>query len=400
MLSAISETNINKKKSPVMLNQKLSSRNNKSMNFTKANTSARHQKKKKINLVGTNNQEFLYRLKKRQQLNSLKEKSNKVSAYMNNFEKSYKSLNINFNSIHNNAMIANLAKINFRKSIMVRHKLRNLDKMNEEFDREYYKFDINLNSQSRKIYEDKVDLEYQKRIKRENQIRKEKFKAESIKIMNILFKKNNEEGGSFSDYKKNKKLNELKSSINYICGTDPKKKNGQNSHNTISHYNEAIKSPSFIREKNKNGNFTPSVRYDKSNVFFSKKYELVQEIMDKDKKYIDQIFSTIQVSPLKKKNRKYKMKVKNPIFKTELNESQKDSTNNKDSPIKITEVLNMAKTISNEKNYSDKNVIKNSKFQSTKSLNNGKLNSETVFTHRVRSKYFLTNSPKKKNDPS
>ena len=400
MLSAISETNINKKKSPVMLNQKLSSRNNKSMNFTKANTSARHQKKKKINLVGTNNQEFLYRLKKRQQLNSLKEKSNKVSAYMNNFEKSYKSLNINFNSIHNNAMIANLAKINFRKSIMVRHKLRNLDKMNEEFDREYYKFDINLNSQSRKIYEDKVDLEYQKRIKRENQIRKEKFKAESIKIMNILFKKNNEEGGSFSDYKKNKKLNELKSSINYICGTDPKKKNGQNSHNTISHYNEAIKSPSFIREKNKNGNFTPSVRYDKSNVFFSKKYELVQDIMDKDKKYIDQIFSTIQVSPLKKKNRKYKMKVKNPIFKTELNESQKDSTNNKDSPIKITEVLNMAKTISNEKNYSDKNVIKNSKFQSTKSLNNGKLNSETVFTHRVRSKKFMTNSPKKKHDPS
>ena len=161
MLSAISETNIKKKKSPVMLNQKLSSRNNKSMNFTKANTSARHQKKKKINLVGTNNQEFLYRLKKRQQLNSLKEKSNKVSSYMNNFEKSYKSLNINFNSIHNNAMIANLAKINFRKSIMVRHKLRNLDKMNEEFDREYYKFDINLNSQSRKIYQDKVDLEYQ-----------------------------------------------------------------------------------------------------------------------------------------------------------------------------------------------------------------------------------------------
>ena len=99
MLSAISETNINKKKSPVMLNQKLSSRNNKSMNFTKANTSARHQKKKKINLVGTNNQEFLYRLKKRQQLNSLKEKSNKVSAYMNNFEKSFFPIKVKDNLI-------------------------------------------------------------------------------------------------------------------------------------------------------------------------------------------------------------------------------------------------------------------------------------------------------------
>ena len=400
MLSAISEINIKKNKSPVMLNQKLSSRNNKSVNFTKANTSARRPKKKKFNLVGTNNQEFLYRLKKRQQLNSLKEKSNKVSAYMNNFEKSYKSININLNSIHNSAMIANLAKINFKKSIMVRHKLRNLDKMNEEFDREYYKFDLNSNNESRKIYQDKVDLEYQKRIKRENQIRKEKFKAESIKIMNILFKNNNEEGGSFSDYKKNKKLNELKSSINYICGTDTKNKNGKKSHNTISHYNEAIKSPSFIREKNKNGNFSPSVRYDKSNIFFSKKYELVQDIMDKDKKNKDQIFNTIQVSPMKKKKRKYKIKVTNPIFKTELNESQKDSTNNKDSPIKITEIQNMAKTISNETNYLDKSGIKNSKFQSTKNLNNSKLNSEKVFTHRIRSKKFMTNSPKKKQDPS
>lgn len=404
MLSAISETNIRKKNSPVMLNQKLSSRNNKSVKFTKANTSSRPPRTKKFNLVGTNNQEFLYRLKKRQQLNSLKEKSNKVSAFMNNFEKSYKSININLNSLHNSAMIANLAKINFQKSIMVRHKLRNLDKMNEEFDREYYKFGLNLDSQSRKMYEDKVDLEYQKRIKRENQIRKEKFKAESIKIMNILFKNNNEEGGSFSDYKKNKKLNELKSSINYICGTDPKKRKSQNSHNTISHYNEVIKSPSFIREKNKNSNFTPSVRYDKSNIFFSKKYELVQDMMDKDKKCIDQIFSTIQVSPLKKKKRKYKMKIKNPIFKTELNESQKDSTNNKDSPIRITEVLKVAKTISNEneneKNYSEKNVIKNTKMQSTKNIINDKLNSETVFTHRVRNKKFMTNSPKKNRHPS
>jgi hypothetical protein len=315
---------------------------------------------------------------------------------MNNFEKSYKSININLNSIHNSAMIANLAKINFRKSIMVRHKLKNLDKMNEEFDREYFKFDLNLDNQNKKLYQEKIDLEYQKRIKRENKIRKEKFKAESIKIMNILFKKDNEEGGSFSDYKKNKKLNELKSSINYICGTDPKKKN---SHNTISHYNEVIKSPSFIREKNKNTNFTPSVRYDKSNVFFNKKYELVQDIMDKDKKYIEHIFNTIQISPFKNKKRKYKMKVKNPLFKTEQNESQKDSTNNKESPIKITEDHNVSKTISNEKNNSDKNLIKNSKFQSTKNINIEKLNTESVFTHRVRSKKFMTNSPKKKRNP-
>ena len=397
MLSIVSEKNIKKKKSPIMLNQKLSSRNDKSSNFTKANTSSRRPPKKKLNLVGTSNQEFLYRLKKRQQLNSLKEKSNKVSAYMNNFEKSYKSLNIDLNSIKNNAMIANLAKINFKKSIMVRQKLRNLDKMNEEFDKEYYKFDLNFDNQSRKLYQEKVDLEYQNRIKRENQIRKEKFKAESVKIMNILFKKDNEEGGSFSDYKKNKKLNELKSSINYICGTDTKKRNN---HNTISHYNEAIKSPSFIREKNKNANFTPSVRYDRSKVYFNKKYELVQEKMDKDKKFIDQIFSTIQVTPLKKKKRKYKIKIKNPLFKTEVNESQKDSSKNRDSPIKITEVQKVAKTIANEKNNSDKNVIKNTKFQSTKNINFDQLNTESVFTHRAINKKFMTNSPKKKQNPS
>ena len=340
MLAPISEFEAKKTKKIKIVNQKMKSRNIKEQNIKRSNTLSKHYHKKRMSLVGTNNQEFLYNLEKKQKLNSLKDRSNKVSSFMNKLGQSIKTFNISLNSNTNSLMVANLTNISFKRSISIKHKLKNLDRMNDQFDREYSKFNINLNlakNYNYKYKSNEKDIEYEKRIKKENLQRKANFKAESIKILNILFKKFGEEKSIFS-YKQNKKLSELKSSIDYVCGTDSrdKKKNNKNNPSKVSHYSNTIKSPSFIREKSKNASFTPSVRYNKSNVYYNKKYELVQEIMDKDKKFIEKIYKTIQASPKKKTNLKFKMKLKNPICQTEYNKSNSPNKLLSESPIKIT----------------------------------------------------------------
>ena len=338
MLAPISEFDAKKTKKIKIVNQKMKSRNIKEQNFKRSNTLSKNTHKERIRLVGTNNPEFLYNLEKKQKLNSLKEKSNKVSSFMNKLEQSIKTFNISLTSNTNSLMVANLTKINFKRSISIKHKLKNLDRMNDQFDKEYSKFNINLNlAKNYNKKSNEKSKEYEKRIKKENLQRKANFKAESIKIMNILLKKFGEDK-SISSYKQNKKLSELKSSIDYVCGIDSreKKKNNKNNPSKVSHYSNAIKSPSFIREKSKNASFIPSVRYNKSNVYYNKKYELVQEIMEKDKKSIEKIYSTIQASPKKKTNLKLKMKVRNPICQTEYNNSNSPNKLISDSPIKIT----------------------------------------------------------------
>ena len=338
MLAPISEFEAKKTTKIKIVNQKMKSRNIKEENIKRSNTLSKHNHKERMSLVGTKNQEFLYNLEKKQKLNSLKEKSNKVSSFMNKLGQSIKTFNISLNSNTNSLMVANLTNISFKRSISIKHKLKNLERMNDQFDREYSKFNINLNLA--KNYNNKSNeksKEYEKRIKKENLQRKANFKAESIKILNILYKKFGEEKSIYS-YKQNKKLNELKSSIDYVCGTDSreKKKNNKNNPSKVSHYSNAVKSPSFIREKSKNASFTPSVKYNKSNVYYNKKYELVQEIMEKDKKYIEKVYNTIQASPKKKTNLKFKMKLRNPVCQTEYNKSNSPNKLISESPIKIT----------------------------------------------------------------
>ena len=338
MLAPISEFEAKKTTKIKIVNQKMKSRNIKEENVKRSNTLSKHYHKERMSLVGTKNQEFLYNLEKKQKLNSLKEKSNKVSSFMNKLGQSIKTFNISLNSNTNSLMVANLTNISFKRSISIKHKLKNLERMNDQFDREYSKFNINLNlARNYKNKSNEKSKEYEKRIKKENLQRKANFKAESIKILNILYKKFGEEKSIYS-YKQNKKLNELKSSIDYVCGTDSreKKNNNKNNPSKVSHYSNAVKSPSFIREKSKNASFTPSVKYNKSNVYYNKKYELVQEIMEKDKKYIEKVYNTIQASPKKKTNLKFKMKLRNPVCQTEYNKSNSPNKLISESPIKIT----------------------------------------------------------------
>ena len=338
MLAPISEFEAKKTTKIKIVNQKMKSRNIKEENVKRSNTLSKHYHKERMSLVGTKNQEFLYNLEKKQKLNSLKEKSNKVSSFMNKLGQSIKTFNISLNSNTNSLMVANLTNISFKRSISIKHKLKNLERMNDQFDREYSKININLNlARNYKNKSNEKSKEYEKRIKKENLQRKANFKAESIKILNILYKKFGEEKSIYS-YKQNKKLNELKSSIDYVCGTDSreKKNNNKNNPSKVSHYSNAVKSPSFIREKSKNASFTPSVKYNKSNVYYNKKYELVQEIMEKDKKYKEKVYNTIQASPKKKTNLKFKMKLRNPVCQTEYNKSNSPNKLISESPIKIT----------------------------------------------------------------
>lgn len=327
-----SEKNMKKKLS----NQKTRYRNSKQSLLQKANTntSSKPSLKEKIDLVGQRTSTFLYNMKKRQTLNILKEQTRKVSVYMNKLGNSFKAINFSINRESNPLMISNLTNVNFRRSLFIRKQLRNIDKMNVEFDKEYNPLNLIVDTNNKyKNYElSEIDEEYKDKIKKEKKIRDENFKNESMKIFNILFKKNRIDG-AFSDYKKNKKLNELKSNIDYVCGVEENEqtKNKPKDPSKVPHYTIQLKSPSFIREKSKNASFTPSIKYNKSKIYFSKKYELSQERIDKSKKLFEKLNNTIQISP--KKPIKYKIKSNNIILKTEQN-INKNSSKYLFSPIK------------------------------------------------------------------
>ena len=318
-----------------IINQKIKFRNHQNNSTPlKASNSTNNNINEQIDKASPRTNTFLYNIQKRKKLNELKEKSHKVSVFMNNLEESLHTFNRNINSKSNPLMISNLTKISFRRSVFIRNKLRNIDKLNKEFDREYNNY-INLNPDNKYKYKQKnlkiINEIEEDRIEKEKKLRDENFKEESVKIFKLLFKKDDQEE-LLSDYKKNKKLNELKSSIDYVCGVEEKGQygNNQNESGKIPHYTIPAKSPSFIREKSKNASFTPTVKYNKAKVYFSKKYELSQDKIIQSKKYIEKINKTIQVSP--KEKPRQKLKGRKIIFKNEQNKT--DYEFNIFSPIK------------------------------------------------------------------
>ena len=397
-ISTKSQKNLKNK----LLTQKTKFRNSKGSFLPKASTSLKPTLKEKVDLVGQRTSTFVYNMKKRQKLNTLKEQTNKVSVYMNKLGNSFKAFNNSLNSGSNQLMVSNLTNINFKRSLYIRNQLRNIDRMNRDFDREYNP--MNLNQEGNYKYSNydlkQIDEVYEEKINREKKIREKNFRTESTKIFNLLFKKNSEDE-VLSDYKRNKKLNELKSNIDYVCGVDDKSqsKNKQNDPNKIPHYTIPIKSPSFIREKSKNVSFTPSVKYNKSKVYFCKKYELSQDKICKSKYLFEKLDSTIQISPKKKID--YKIKPKNIIIKTEEN----NNNNYIISPIK--KAYNKEKEISKAENllYKDNNSINS--YKTINSANNNdnlpeiktKEYRDTIIKTLPNRNTILTFSPKLRNHP-
>ena len=219
-----------------------------------------HNSRNKSNsLPATNNMQIIYETIKRQKLNELKDRTRRVSQIMETIGETYNVKNHNLKMIKADLLNQNLTKINYRRSLLITKKLKDINKLNAEFDEEYlnqknafneYKGnhydssseDINDNSNS---HHNNLDSEFD-------------FTSEQRRIFKILFRKNDQsDNRPFSDYKKNKKLKDLKSNIEYVCGIKLDDDNSQNKTETLnsilnknSHYFIPKRNPRFMIKLN------------------------------------------------------------------------------------------------------------------------------------------------------
>ena len=357
-----------------------------------------HNSRNKSNsLPATNNMQIIYETIKRQKLNELKDRTRRVSQIMETIGETYNVKNHNLKMIKADLLNQNLTKINYRRSLLITKKLKDINKLNAEFDEEYlnqknafneYKGnnydssseDINNNSNS---HQNNLDSEFD-------------FTSEQRRIFKILFRKNDQsDNRPFSDYKKNKKLKDLKSNIEYVCGIKLDEENSKNKTETLnsilnknSHYFIPKRNPRFIREKNINDNFTPSRKYDKTKIFFERNYDKSKSKEDKTKQYINytlqnylsnnfyhkkKIFNgkkDISITPIKK--RKIKKRNDNELNEIEklpiINKEETKENNNKTIDIENSSTKLKLKNISyNNKRNSSKIYIKNLKTENNDS---------------------------------
>ena len=258
----------------------------------------KHNSRNKLNslLSSTSNKQIILETLKLQKLNELKNKTRRVSQIMDAIGESFKIKNKNLKMIKADLISQNLTKINYRRSLLISKKLKDLDKLNEEFDEEFINRKYEHRDYKGNNYDSSSDDFYDNSISQHNDNNNElDFTSEQRRIFKILFIKNEENDNKpFSDYKKNKQLKELKSNIEYVCGIKLDEENSNNktqaktkSANKESHYFIPKRSPCFIREKNKNDSFTPSLKYDKSKIFFERNYDKSKSKEDKSKQYIN-----------------------------------------------------------------------------------------------------------------
>ena len=258
----------------------------------------KHNSRNKLNslLSSTSNKQIIFETLKLQKLNELKNKTRRVSQIMDAIGESFKIKNKNLKMIKADLISQNLTKINYKRSLLISKKLKDLDKLNEEFDEEFINRKYEHREYKGNNYDSSSDDFYDNSISQHNDNNNElDFTSEQRRIFKILFIKNEENDNKpFSDYKKNKQLKELKSNIEYVCGIKLDEENSNNktqaktkSANKESHYFIPKRSPCFIREKNKNDSFTPSLKYDKSKIFFERNYDKSKSKEDKSKQYIN-----------------------------------------------------------------------------------------------------------------
>ena len=340
---------------------------------------------KSQSLKNTNNNKLIYELLKKQKLNKINDKVRRLSQVMGTIGDTYKIKNRNSKILPINLMNQYLTKINFKRSLLVQKQLRNIDKMNEEFDKEFINQKFISRGKKYNNYESSSEDEnsnYSINQKNSNL----DFNQEQIKILQLLFHKNKNDTNLsyFSDYKQKKKLKDLKLNIEYVFGINLDKENNDNKNenttdelNKNTHFYIPLRNPSFNREKNKNGNFIPSLKYDRTKLYFEKSYGLSNFKNESSKTYINNTLHTYnsrnnpyknefnlksnEIPPIKNIKKNYKNKI-------ELNKN------------------NEIKHFSLSKNK-DKSDIKFKNINNTKSLNKLKLNKTSINTRN--------NSPKK-----
>ena len=354
-----------------------------------------------ISLTTAGKNKLIYEIFKERKLNELKNKAHRLSVIMDSIGDSLNIKKRNSKNVQDDLLTQNLTKINFRKSLLIQKKLKDLDKLNEEFDKEF----INQKYDEKDNKDNNYDSSSEDEFSNNNGIQKDinlDFNSEQNRILKILFRKNkNNENRPFSDYKRNKKLNDLKSNIEYVCGIKLTEENDENrkTENELtknSHYFIPKRNPCFVRDKLKNDSFTPSMKYDKSKIFAKKKYDKSQIKNDKNRQYptLQSYFSKIkysyrnklflnkkEISPIKKS----KIKSKNDEENNEL-ENLPDLKNEDFNDTKY-------KTLDSTKNFFKLRLNKIS--QNTKRNNSKiyikKLKTENNISDRKKISFLLTN---------
>ena len=337
----------------------------------------------------TSNNKFLYEMIKIHKLNEIKNKARRASEIMSTIGETIKpkkstpkALSNNLNNLIN----PTLMKINYRRSLLVHKKLKDIDKMNEEFDHEY----IN----QRYMEKDDKYNNYNTFSKEENEDVNEKdtpnkndinlgLNSEERRILKTLFmNKKGNDNRPFSEYKKFIKLKDLKSNIEYVCGIklDEKKSNSKVERfkeelNKNTHYYIPLRNPTFMRFKNDEISFTPSRKYDKTKIYYEKSYDKFKSAKnDLNSKYINYsllsnltknypnktklIINNQELSPIRKRKNKIPIRDKNDEGKKgELNKL----VNNKYKNNKFKTINNMSKSF---------HKIKFTNFMNNKNRNN------------------------------
>ena len=354
-----------------------------------------------ISLTTAGKNKLIYEIFKERKLNELKNKAHRLSVIMDSIGDSLNTKKRNSKNVQDDLLTQNLTKINFRKSLLIQKKLKDLDKLNEEFDKEFInqKYDEKDNKDNN--YDSSSEDEFSNNNGNQKDINLD-FNSEQNRILKILFRKNkNNENRPFSDYKRNKKLNDLKSNIEYVCGIKLTEENDENrkTENELtknSHYFIPKRNRCFVRDKLKNDSFTPSMKYDKSKIFAKKKYGKSQIKNDKNRQYptLQSYFSKIkysyrnklflnkkEISPIKKS----KIKSKNDEENNEL-ENLPDLKNEDFNDTKY-------KTLDSTKNFCKLSLNKIS--QNTKRNNSKiyikKLKTENNISDRKKISFLLTN---------
>ena len=354
-----------------------------------------------ISLTTAGKNKLIYEIFKERKLNELKNKAHRLSVIMDSIGDSLNIKKRNSKNVQDDLLTQNLTKINFRKSLLIQKKLKDLDKLNKEFDKEF----INQKYDEKDNKDNNYDSSSEDEFSNNNGIQKDinlDFNSEQNRILKILFRKNkNNENRPFSDYKRNKKLNDLKSNIEYVCGIKLTEENDENrkTENELtknSHYFIPKRNRCFVRDKLKNDSFTPSMKYDKSKIFAKKKYGKSQIKNDKNRQYptLQSYFSKIkysyrnklflnkkEISPIKKS----KIKSKNDEENNEL-ENLPDLKNEDFNDTKY-------KTLDSTKNFCKLRLNKIS--QNTKRNNSKiyikKLKTENNISDRKKISFLLTN---------
>jgi len=377
---------------------------NNNKNSNKRKSKEKNQPKsrnKSISLTTASKNKLIYEIFKERKLKELKDKAHRLSVIMDTIGETINTKKRKSKMGPDELLTQDVTKINFRRSLLITKKLKDLDKLNEEFDKEFINQKYEEKDNKDNNYVSSSEDEFGNINKNQNDTNLD-FNSEQNRIFKILYRKNkNNENRPFSDYKKNKKLKDLKSNIEYVLGIkstdedeDDKRKDNELTRNT--HYSVLKRNPYFVREKLKNDSFTPSMKYDKSNIFAPKKYGKSRSKNDKIKQYqiLQSYFSKKkysfrnklflsknEVSPIKKKT-----------IKLKKDEEKKEEENLRDLKIEDSNDVKF-KTLDNTKNF---HKLRLKKITQSRKRNNSKifikkLKTENNVSDKKRISFILTN---------